>query len=91
MQYKVMLHQRAVKFLDDLDERTKDRIKRSLCKLKEYPTRSKPGADIKRLRGTKGRRDLFRLRVGNFRVVYAVEGDTVWVTEIFSRGKGYRI
>jgi len=91
MQYKVMLHQRAVKFLDDLDERTRDRIKRSLRQLQEDPIRSRPGADIRRLVGTKGRQDLFRLRVGDFRVIYAVEGDAVWVTEIFSRGKGYRI
>ena len=91
MQYKVMLHQRAVKFLDDLDEKNKDRIKRSLRQLQEDPIRSRPGADIRRLVGTKGRQDLFRLRVGDFRAIYAIEGDTIWVTEIFSRGKGYRI
>ena len=91
MQYKVMLHQRAEKFLDDLDERTKDRIKRSLRQLQEDPIRGRPGSDIRRLVGTKGRQDLFRLRVGDFRVIYAVEGDAIWVTEIFSRGRGYRI
>ena len=90
MKYKVKLHQMAVKFLKDLDERVRDRTKRSIRQLQEYPIRSRPGADIKRLVGTKGRQDLFRLRVGDFRVIYAVEGDAVWVTEIFSRGKGHR-
>jgi len=91
MRYKVMLHQKAVKFLDDLDGKTRGRIKRSIRQLQEDPIRSRPGADIKKLVGTKGRQDLFRLRVGDFRVIYAVEGDAIWVTEIFSRGKGYRI
>jgi mRNA interferase RelE/StbE len=90
MKYKVMLHQRAVKFLEGLDERTRDRIKRSLRQLQVEPIRSRSGADIKRLVGTKGRQDLFRLRVGDFRVIYAIEGGAVWVAEIFSRGKGYR-
>lgn len=90
MRYKVKLHQMAVKFLKDLDERVRDRIKRSIRQLQEYPISSRPGADIKRLVGTKVRQDLFRLRVGDFRVIYAVEGDAVWVTEIFSRGKGGR-
>jgi mRNA interferase RelE/StbE len=91
MQYKVMLHQRALKFLECLNEKTRDRIKRSISQLQEDPIRSRPGADIRRLVGTKGRQDLFRLRVGDFRVIYAVEEDAIWVTEIFSRGKGYRI
>jgi mRNA interferase RelE/StbE len=86
-----MLHRGAAKFLDDLDAKTRNRIKRSLRQLQEDPLRSRPGADIRRLVGTRGRQDLFRLRVGDFRVIYAVEGDAIWVTEIFSRGKGYRI
>jgi mRNA interferase RelE/StbE len=90
MKYRGMLHQRAVKFLEDMDKRTRDRIKRSLRKLQEDPIRSRSGADIKRLVGTRGRQDLFRLRVGDFRVIYAAEGDAVWITEIFSRGKGYQ-
>jgi len=42
------------------------------------------------LKGTKGREDLYRLRIGDYRAVYAVEGDAVLVTEIFLRGKGYK-
>jgi len=42
------------------------------------------------LEGTKGREDLYKLRIGDYRAVYAVEGTMVWVTEIFLRGKGYR-
>ena len=45
---------------------------------------------IKKLSGTKGRQDLYRLRIGNYRFIYAVEENTVWVTDAFARGRGYR-
>jgi len=69
----------------------KDHIKTTLRQLENDPFRSRPGVDIKRLKGTKGRRNLFRLRVGDYRVIYDVDEKVVWVTEIFHRGKGYRI
>ena len=49
------------------------------------------GADIERLRGTNGRQDLFRLRVGKFRAVYAVVKREVLVTDLFERGAGYEV
>jgi mRNA interferase RelE/StbE len=91
MSYEVRLHPSVVKFLGELDERTKNRIKAALRQLEQDQYRSRPMADIKRLKGTKRRHDLFRLRVGDYRAIYAVEGKVVWVTEIFLRGMGYRV
>jgi len=48
-----------------------------------------PGVDIARLKGTRGRADLFRMRVGDYRVIYAVDGEVVYVTDLFHRGRGY--
>jgi mRNA interferase RelE/StbE len=45
--------------------------------------------DLKRLRGTRGREDLFRLRVGDYRVVFAVTATEIRVTRIIHRGEGY--
>ncbi len=90
MGYDIKVHPGAVKFLRELDADTKGRIKLALRNLENDPFRSRPKADIKKLEGTKGRGDLYRLRIGDYRAVYAVEGNTVWVTEIFLRGKGYR-
>jgi len=90
MDYDIRVHPGAVKFLRELDADTKDRIKLALKNLENDPFRNRPKADIKKLEGTKGRENLYRLRIGDYRAVYAVEGNTVWVTEIFLRRKGYR-
>jgi mRNA interferase RelE/StbE len=90
MGYNIRVHPDAVKFLRELDADTRDRIKLALRNLENDPFRNRPKADIKKLEGTKGRENLYRLRIGDYRAVYAVEGNTVWVTEIFLRGKGYR-
>lgn len=90
MSYRVMLHPRAAKFLERLEEQFKNRIKEAVQKLEQDPFQGRSGADIKKLKGTKGRHDLFRLRIGDYRVIYAVENETVWITEIFSRGREYK-
>jgi len=90
MNFEVRLHPDAARFLDGLDSKTKERIKDSLYQLREDPVRSRPKADIKKLKGTKGRQDLYRLRVGEYRIIYGVENRTVWVTDIFRRDRGYR-
>ena len=46
-------------------------------------------ADIKKLKGTKKRVDLYRLRVGDYRVIYTLENNTIFVLEIITREKGY--
>ena len=91
MNYEVRLHPNVAKFLDELDERVKNRINATLRQLEHDPFRSRPGVDVKRLKGTKGRQDFFRVRIGDYRAVYAVDEKVVWVTEIFHRGKGYRL
>jgi len=47
------------------------------------------GVDILRLRGTKGHEDLFRLTVGDYRAICAVQDEIVYVTDLFHRGRGY--
>lgn len=90
MAFGIRLHPDAVKFLKGLDEDSRNRIKSTLRSLEDDPFKNRSKADIKKMKGTKGREDLYRLRIGDYRAVYAVEGDTVWVTEIFLRGKAYK-
>lgn len=89
MIFEVRLHPGAVKFLRSLEAKKRDKIKESLGLLGTDPYTRRPGADIKKLKGTKGRSDMYRVRIASFRAIYSVEGDTVWVTDIFIRGKGY--
>jgi mRNA interferase RelE/StbE len=90
MGYSVKLHPNAVTFFGGLDEITRDRIKSALKHLEINPFKSRSKTDIKKLKGTKGRHDMYRLRVGGFKVIYSVESDTIWVTEIITREKGYK-
>jgi len=89
MVFEVRVHPEAARFIQRLDSKTQQRIKNTLFLLKEDPFRSRPTVDIKKLRGTKGRHDLFRLRMGDYRAIYSVEGKIVWVTDVFRREKGY--
>ncbi len=91
MVFEVRLHPEAVKFLKSLDKKRRDKIKDSLSLLREDPYTRRPKADIKKLKGTRGRQDLYRVRIASYRVIYSVEEDIIWVTDIFIRGKGYRL
>lgn len=89
--FVVRLHPAAAKALARFGAADQKRIKKGLQRLADDPKMKRSGADIKRLQGTRGRQDLFRIRIGEFRAIYAVEGNQVLITEIFPRGQGYDI
>ena len=89
MSFEIKLHPDAVKFLVNLNPETKERLKSGIKSLEIDPFKSRSHADIKKLKGTKKRDDLYRLRVGDYRVIYAVEENTVLVLEIILRERGY--
>jgi mRNA interferase RelE/StbE len=89
MPYEVKLHREVVKALSELRNGIRVRIIQGLRALKDDPIHARLGADVVRLRGTRGREDLFRLRIGDYRAMYAVEDKVVYVTELFHRGRGY--
>lgn len=86
--FKVVISETAVKQFNNLEESARTRIKGHLSALEENPYEKRPGADIKKLKGF-GNPVLYRLRVGDFRIIYAVQENAVKITEIFRRGKGY--
>jgi len=86
--YRVLLSQTAVNQLSRIDSKQVTRVKDAMRKLRDDPFRSRPGADIRKLR-LKSSPSLFRLRVGNYRVIYFVLNDEVRVTEIIHRSRGY--
>ena len=89
MLYEVKLHRSVVKSLERLEPKLRERIKSTLRRLAENPYEARSGVDITKLAGTKGRQDLFRLRVGDYRMIYAIESKVVYVTDLFHRGKEY--
>jgi mRNA interferase RelE/StbE len=72
-----------------LESKQADRIKGSLQKLKEDPFVSCSGADIKKLVSVDDP-PLFRLRIGDYRAIYFVDGKEMKVTQIIHRSKGYK-
>lgn len=83
----IFLHEDAEKFLNRLDDKTKSNIKKRLKDFSEDPYSKK--LDIKKLKGLKGKPDIFRLRVGKYRIIYFVQEGRILVTEIMKREKGY--
>ena len=89
MLYQVKVHRTVAKSLERLEPKLRERIKSALRRLAEDPYQPRAGVDIVRLTGTKGRQDLYRLRVGDYRAIYAIENKVIYVTDLFHRGKGY--
>jgi len=83
---KVLLSPRAQKEYNALQQDIKDRIKKSLNELAAGSKR----LDTKKLKGIGDREDLFRLRVGDYRIIYYPESDIINVIRIEHRGKGYK-
>jgi mRNA-degrading endonuclease RelE of RelBE toxin-antitoxin system len=86
--FRVLLSETARKQLQDLPDDAQDRIKGALKHLEDDPFRSRPGVDIKRLRGPG--RDYHRLRTGDHRSIYVVDDDRVLVAKILRRSKAYK-
>lgn len=91
MSRQVLVHPKVEKELARLGAKESARIRVVLLRLAENARASRPGADIKKLKGTHGRQDLYRIRVGEFRAIYAVTDDEVLVTDLFRRGQGYDV
>ena len=87
MTHKVLLSGTAARQLRKLAKRERDRIVKVLEGLKEDPLTPRAGADIRVLEGTDPKKH--RLRVGPYRVIYAVIGTDVRVIEVFRRGRTY--
>ena len=79
--YKIIIKKKAKKFIDKLPMPTKKRIIEAI-NLLPY------GSDIKQM---KGHDDLFRLRVGDYRIIYTVDNGelTVYVIGAGNRGQIY--
>jgi len=87
MSRKVLLHPDVIKYLDSLEEKERARCYASLKRLEEDPITSRPGCDIKKLHGKRG--PIYRLRVGEHRLIYLLSGQEALVQDAFRRGRGY--
>ena len=68
----------AIKFLGKQEESIRMRIKHAIMKL--------PAGDVKKLTG----HPYYRLRVGDFRVLFTQDGHIIAVSKIDNRGQVYK-
>jgi mRNA interferase RelE/StbE len=89
MKYEIRIHpNNAESIFNKVDIETKERLKEKIRVLEDSPKKNRAGADIKKLKNANP--EAYRLRIGGYRVIYSVENNTVWITEIFQRGRNYR-
>ena len=75
----IQITKTAVKDIKKLDTATRDRILKSIYKL--------PIGDVKRLQGYE---NYYRLRVGNYRIIYSIIGDIIVIAGVLPRGGAYK-
>ncbi|MBI2172660.1 MAG: type II toxin-antitoxin system RelE/ParE family toxin [Candidatus Aenigmarchaeota archaeon] len=85
----VFLHNQAEKFLNTLDRKIQPSIKEHLKTLSKEPYSKL--LDIKKLKGMGRKPDIFRLRVGEYRIIYFIQGNEILVTDIIRREAGYNL
>lgn len=81
MKYRVIIEKKAEKFIRKQGKKDQERLLKAAYKLPE-------GADIKKLKGS----DLFRVRVGNYRILYTIDDGikVITVENIDNRGDVYK-
>ena len=81
---RLVITEKAEKDLADLDTATSQRIRTALKSMSNNPGNS----DVKKLKGVK---NLWRLRVGDFRVLLRIEGKkiTVYALRVKHRREAY--
>jgi mRNA interferase RelE/StbE len=77
---KVTYTKSAIKALEGLEKQTKHRIRQGIEKI--------PEGDIRPMKGTE---NSYRLRVGDFRILfYRIDKDTIRIDRISPRGDAYK-
>ncbi len=84
MKYKVVIEKLAEKFIVKLPKPEKEKVLKAIFQLPE-------GNDIKELKGKKNK-GLYRLRVGDYRIIYTINNGklVICVVDAGSRGDIYK-
>lgn len=81
MRYKIIIEKAAEKFIKKQDKKAQERLLKAIYKLPD-------GTDIKKMRGY----DLYRLRVGDYRVLYDIDDmvKIITIENVDNRGDVYK-
>jgi mRNA-degrading endonuclease RelE of RelBE toxin-antitoxin system len=81
--FKAAISLRAQKYMKSLDKDDARMIRDHINELRQDPYTPRPQCDIIKEKGK--RPPLYRMRVGKHRVEYFIEGDTIFISNMFSR------
>ena len=86
MTFKVFLHRKTAKFLEDMDARVKERVKEGLRNLEDFPSVK---LDLVKVSGED---DVYRVRFGKFRALFKVyeKEKTIVIVKIDHRKRVYK-
>lgn len=90
MSYVIRIHPKAIKELRRLPEDTQELIGEKLRELSKGLNKPKSKLDIRKMRGKKKDPQLFRLREGDYRVVFEFSDEVIWIARISHRRDSYR-
>ena len=85
MSYRIAIANSARKELERIPPEQQRRIADAIDQLRDNPRHR----GIKKLHGRHG--DTFRVRAGNFRILFEIEGETVAILKIADRKDAYNI
>lgn len=81
---RIIFKKEASKTLNRCDKAVAARIMKAIAGLMNVP----PDGDIRPMEGYP--KNTYRLRVGGYRVVYSIDGDTIIVQKVGARGDIYK-
>ena len=81
---RILLSTPAQKQFQALDARTRDRVRKALTRFAGTGR-----GDVKRLQGVSGGEHLFRLRIGDLRIIYRETEKDLQVIQILNRSQAY--
>jgi len=87
MSYKIFVSKTFQHKFYKVEKSFQNKIKNSLKELQTDPYNSRPNCDIKPLKDTKPKK--YRLRIGDFRIIYIVEQKKIMIIDLIKRGSGY--
>ena len=90
MSYEIRIHPKAIKELQNTPDRFQATIKKKLKVLSSEFGKPKSKLDIRKMKGTKKKVELYRLRVGDYRIVFEFSDDIIWVARISHKKDAYR-
>jgi len=83
MNYDVLIERNVLKEIKKIPAHDVNRIKKALRKLPAFPV----GMDVKKIVGTK---NIYRVKVGNYRILIELEIHTLKVFSVIQRKSAYK-